>query len=91
MSPRWGSLSRLNTPAEETIMQSQSKTNAALGLLDEMRAMLNDIAASATILGATPFPGGPAAKELSARLHAALLEFEIGLAAIGRHEFSVKS
>jgi hypothetical protein len=71
-------------------MQGQTKSKTALNLLDEMREMLNDIAASATILGATPFAGGPAAKLLAADLHTALLEFEIGLSAIGRHEFAVR-
>jgi hypothetical protein len=68
-----------------------TKSKTALALLEEMRAMLNDIAASATILGATPFPGAPAAKELSGNLHTALLQFEIALAQIGRHEFAVKN
>ena len=67
-----------------------TKSETALGLMQELRTMLNDIAASATILGATPFVGGPVAKELSASLHSALLQFEIGLAQIGRHEFAVK-
>ncbi|MCG3184558.1 MAG: hypothetical protein ICCCNLDF_02685 [Planctomycetes bacterium] len=66
------------------------KSVAAFKLTAEMQEMLNDIAASATILGATPFAGGPAAKKLAASLHQALLEFEIELAAIGRHEFEVK-
>jgi hypothetical protein len=72
-------------------MQGQTKSKTALALLDEMREMLNDIAAGATILGATPFPGGPAAKALGSNLHTALLEFEIALATIGRHEFAVRN
>ncbi|MEZ5992074.1 MAG: hypothetical protein R3E76_06955 [Planctomycetota bacterium] len=70
---------------------STPKTETAFNLLEEMRELLNDIAASATILGATPFAGGPAAKQLSGRLHTALLEFEVELAELGRHQFEVRS
>jgi hypothetical protein len=69
---------------------AKGRAETAFRLLDEMHEMLNDIAASATILGGTPFDGAPAAKELSGRLHGALLEFEIALAQIGRHSFEVK-
>jgi hypothetical protein len=72
-------------------MNGTTKTTAALALLDEMRLMLNDIAASAAILGATPFAGGAAANTLAGNLHTALLEFEIALADIGRHEFAVRA
>jgi hypothetical protein len=72
-------------------MNGTTKTTAALALMDEMRLMLNDIASSAAILGATPFPGGAAAKALAGNLHTALLEFEIALAEIGRHQFAVRS
>jgi len=71
-------------------MSQFTKTTAAFGLMDEMRTMLNDIAASAAILGATPFAGGPAAKALAMHLHTVLLEFEIAMAEIGRHQFAVK-
>ena len=67
-----------------------TKSETAYRLLEEIREMLNDIASSATILGATPFEGGPAAKKLGATLHTALLEFEIELAGQGRHEFEVR-
>ncbi|MCB9895728.1 MAG: hypothetical protein H6839_14880 [Planctomycetes bacterium] len=70
---------------------TKSKSETAFRLLDEMHEMLNDIAASATILGATPFNGAGPSKALAVKLHEALLEFEIGLAAIGRHSFEVKS
>ncbi len=66
------------------------RVKAAYRLMEEMRDMLNDIAASAAILGGTPFDGRHACRELSAHLHSALLEFEVELAAIGRHEFEVK-
>jgi hypothetical protein len=59
-------------------------------LLSEMRVMVNDIARSATILGATPFAGRDAAKALAESMHAAVLEYEIALAALGEHEFDVK-
>lgn len=71
--------------------KTTTKTVAAFALLEEMRELLNDIAASATILGATPFAGAPHARELSAALHGALLEFELGLAELGRHEFQVRA
>lgn len=64
--------------------------SAAYRLMEEMRDMLNDIAASATILGGTPFDGRHACRNLSGKLHGALLEFEIELAEIGRHEFAVR-
>jgi hypothetical protein len=66
------------------------KSETAFKLLAEMQEMLNDIAASAAILGATPFEGVWAAKRLAASLHQALLEFEIELAEQGRHEFQVR-
>lgn len=66
------------------------KVEAAFRLMDEMRDMLNDIAASASILGATPFEGAPACRDLSGKLHTALLEFEIELGAIGHHTFDVR-
>ncbi|MBZ0135302.1 MAG: hypothetical protein K8I27_02875 [Planctomycetes bacterium] len=66
------------------------KVTAAFRLMDEMRDMLNDIAASANILGATPFEGAPACRDLSGKLHTALLEFEIELGAIGHHTFDVR-
>lgn len=66
------------------------RVEAAYRLMEEMRDMLNDIAASATILGATPFDGRHACRDLSGELHGALLEFEIKLAEIGRHEFAVR-
>ena len=68
-----------------------SKSDTAFRLLHELHEMLNDIAASATILGATPFEGAEPAKALGNSLHGALLEFEIELAALGRHEFEVKA
>lgn len=75
---------------EPTKRAAASKVTAAYRLMEEMREMLNDIAASATILGGTPFDGRHACRELSAHLHRALLEFEVELADIGRHEFEVK-
>jgi hypothetical protein len=68
-----------------------TKSETAFRLMEEMREMLNDIASSATILGATPFEGRQAAKKLSAALHTALLEFEVELAEQGRHEFEVRN
>lgn len=68
-----------------------TKTVAAFALMDQMRDMLNDIAASASILGASPFEGRPACRNLATKLHTALLEFEIELAAIGRLEFKVRT
>ena len=76
-------MQRQQTPA--------ARSETAFQLLEELREMLNDIAASATILGTTPFAGARAAKQLSGTLHTALLEFEIELAAIDRHEFEVRS
>lgn len=70
---------------------ASSKSATAFRLVDEMHEMLNDIAASATILGATPFDGAAPSKTLAVRLHEALLEFEIELAALGRHSFEVKT
>lgn len=67
------------------------KSQMAFRLLDEMHEMLDDIAASATILGATPFEGGAPSKALAVKLHEALLEFEIQLAALGRYSFEVKT
>ena len=45
------------------------RVEAAYRLMEEMRDMLNDIAASATILGGTPFEGRHACIELSGKLH----------------------
>ncbi|MCA8912150.1 MAG: hypothetical protein KDB82_10625 [Planctomycetes bacterium] len=67
-----------------------TKSETAYRLMEEMREMLNDIASSATILGATPFEGRTAAGKLGAALHTALLEFEIELAGQGRYEFEVR-
>lgn len=61
----------------------------AMNLLLEMREMLNDIAQSATILGATPFAAREAANALGTNLHTALLEFEIALAQVHNHNFHV--
>jgi hypothetical protein len=69
---------------------ASARSQTAFALVDEMHEMLNDIAVSATILGATPFTGAAPAKALAERLHEALLEFEIELAALGRHSFDVK-
>ncbi|MHC4839819.1 MAG: hypothetical protein ACYTDT_02520 [Planctomycetota bacterium] len=59
-------------------------------VIEDMRTMLNDIAASATILGAAPFDGAPPVRKLAHALAGALLEYEIGLAELGVHEFHVK-
>lgn len=64
-----------------------TKSQQAKHLMEEMRVMLNDIAASATILGSTPFDGGPACKALAASLHEALMIYEMEMAALGLHEF----
>lgn len=67
-----------------------ARESRAMNLLLEMREMLNDIAQSASILGATPFAGREAASALGASLHTALLEFEIALAQVHNHDFNVK-
>ncbi len=68
---------------------ARRKSARAQQLLEEIREMLNDIAESATILGATPFPGRQAAAQLGTELHTALLEFEIALAEARIHSFEV--
>lgn len=60
-------------------------------ILEEVRTMLNDIATSASIMGQADFVGAPVARELANNLHAALLEYEIGLAELGRLTFPVKA
>lgn len=61
---------------------SPRKTEGALQLLQDIRGMLDDLAQSSTILGATPFAGRQAAKSLAVALHTALLEYEVNLAEI---------
>jgi hypothetical protein len=70
--------------------KSKRKSQAANRLMKEMHEMLSDIAASATVLGHTPFDGVWACRELAESLHTALLEFEIKLAEIGQHSFNVR-
>ncbi|MBK8205249.1 MAG: hypothetical protein IPK87_00520 [Planctomycetes bacterium] len=74
---------------ERTPASASRKSARAQQLLEEIREMLNDIAQSATILGATPFAGRQAAAHLGASLHTTLLEFEIALAEVQFHNFEV--
>ncbi|MCC7508023.1 MAG: hypothetical protein IT464_01450 [Planctomycetes bacterium] len=74
---------------KRTPASASRKSARAQQLLEEIREMLNDIAQSATILGATPFPGRKAAANLGASLHTTLLEFEIALADVKLHNFEV--
>lgn len=76
--------------AQKTNTQPSRNVRGAAALLHEIRDLLDDIAQSSTILGATPFAGREAAHRLAGALHTALLEYEIDLAKIGLHEFDVK-
>lgn len=71
--------------------KSDRKADAAIRLMKEMHEMLNDITASATVLGHTPFDGVWACRGLAENLHTALLEFEIKLADLGHHSFNVRN
>ncbi len=59
-------------------------------VVEDMRQMLNDITASATILGTAPFDGAAPVRKLAGSMGTALLEYEIELADLGVHEFQVK-
>lgn len=59
-------------------------------VVDDMRQMLNDITASATILGSAPFDGAAPVRKLACSMASALLEYEIELAELDVHEFQVK-
>ncbi len=69
---------------------SPRKAAGAIKVMQDMRTMLDDIARSATILGGTPFAGRETARALAHSLNVALLEYEIGLADLGGHDFEVK-
>jgi hypothetical protein len=75
---------------DQTTTLSPRKQQGAMLLLRDIRTMLDDIAQSATILGATPFAGRQAARSLADALHSMLLEYEISLAELGLHAFDVK-
>jgi hypothetical protein len=82
----------MSSTREDQVQQlSARKAAGAIKVMQEMRTMLDDIARSATILGGTPFAGRDAARALARSLNVALLEYEIGLAELGGHEFDVKS
>lgn len=79
-------MSKKNSAAQLT----SKNLNEAWQVVEDMRQMLNDIAASATILGAAPFEGAKPVRALAGALGAAMLEYETSLAELGVHEFNVK-
>ncbi len=81
----------MSTTREDNVQPlSARKAAGAIQVMQEVRTMLDDIARSAAILGSTPFSGRETARTLASSLHLALLEYEIGLAQLGGHEFAVK-